>query len=91
MPERLNKLRDTVEELERELQALDEVDPETRRLLEDARSDIHEALAREEPETLDTGTLTGRLEEIARRFEATHPTLAGVLERLVNGLAQLGI
>ncbi|MBW3599484.1 MAG: DUF4404 family protein [Planctomycetes bacterium] len=91
MPERLSKLRTAVDELERELHSLDEIDPETRRLLEEARGEIREALARQQPETLDTHTLSGRLEGMARRFEATHPTLAGVLERLVNGLAQLGI
>jgi chromosome segregation ATPase len=91
MPERLEKLRAAVEDLERELHSLEEVDPETRLLLEEARREIHDALSREQHESLYEGPLSGRLESAARRFEATHPTLAGVLERLVNGLAQLGI
>lgn len=91
MPEKLEKLRTAVEELERELHSLGEIDPETRRLLEEARLEIQDALAREEPESLANGPLGSRLERVARRFEASHPTLAGVLERLVNGLAQLGI
>jgi hypothetical protein len=91
MPERLEKLRAAVEELERELHSLDEVDPPTRRLLEEARAEIQLALAGQPPPSIATGVLSGRLEHAAQRFEATHPTLAGVLERLVNGLAQLGI
>lgn len=91
MPERLDKLRAAVEDLERELHSLEEVDPETRRLLEEARAEIQTALAGEPPPSIATGALSGRLESAARRFEATQPTLAGVLERLVNGLAQLGI
>lgn len=91
MAERLDKLRAAVEELERELHSLDEVDPEARRILEEARHEIQDALARQEPDRLESGALQGRLETMAQRFEATHPTLAGVLERMVNGLAQLGI
>ncbi len=91
MAEKLEKLRAAVEELERELHSLEELDPETRQLLEEARLEIQEALAREEPEALANGPLGSRLAQVARRFEATHPTMAGVLERLVNGLAQLGI
>jgi glycine/D-amino acid oxidase-like deaminating enzyme len=91
MPERLDKLRAVVDELERELHSLDEVDPETRRLLEEAHREIQGALVSRSSERLEPRALSGRLEDVAQRFEATHPTLAGVLERLVNGLAQLGI
>jgi hypothetical protein len=98
MPDRMEKLRAAVEELERELHSLDQVDPETRLLLEEAHREIQGALAARQPENVEArlraappGSLAGRLEEAAQRFEATHPTLAGVLERLVNGLAQLGI
>jgi hypothetical protein len=91
MPERLDKLRAAVEELERELHSLQAVDPATRRLLEEAHAEIQAALAGQPPQSIATGVLSGRLENAAQRFEATHPTLAGVLERLVNGLAQLGI
>jgi hypothetical protein len=59
--------------------------------LEEAHAEIQAALSGEAPQSIATGALTGRLERVAQRFEATHPTLAGVLERLVNGLAQLGI
>jgi hypothetical protein len=91
MSERLDKLRAAVEELERELHSLDEIDPESRVLLEEAHAEIHSALAGQEAPGIATGVLSGRLEQAAHRFEVTHPTLAGVLERLVNGLAQLGI
>ena len=91
MPDRIEKLRAVVEELERELHSLGQVDPETRRVLEEAHREIQGALAGQPPSETEAGPLPTRLEQMAQRFEATHPTLAGVLERLVNGLAQLGI
>jgi polyhydroxyalkanoate synthesis regulator phasin len=90
MPERINKLRATVTELEAELAGLSEVDDETRAVLEEAVREIQDAL-HEQPETLEHQTLSDRLRDAAKDFEASHPTLYGVVTRTIDALAQMGI
>jgi hypothetical protein len=90
MPDRLEKLKSTLAELERELAAVDSLDESSREQLADAAAEIaatlrrgqrsHQTIAAED-------SLKGRLVE----FEASHPQLAIVVGRLLDGLAQLGI
>jgi hypothetical protein len=76
--------------LEAELCGLDSLDDETRDLLADAAAEIAAILRRGKrpvpPRPADT-SLHDRLVD----FEASHPQLAGILSRLMDGLAQLGI
>jgi chromosome segregation ATPase len=90
MNERLDKLRATLSELEAELQGLDSLDDDTREELADAAAEIAASLRRgkRSPETRRAeDSLEGRLVE----FEASHPQLAIIVGRLLDGLAQLGI
>lgn len=90
MPQRSEKLRATLTELESELQNLDSVDEATREQLADAAAEIAAALRRgqrSEATTRAEDSLQGRLVE----FEASHPQLAGIVTRLIDGLGQLGI
>jgi hypothetical protein len=90
MPDRLEKLRATLHELEAELRDIDSLDDETRKELAEAALEITRALARgERSEQTDevAGSLKDRLEE----FEASHPQLALIVGRLIDGLGQLGI
>jgi len=90
MPDRLDKLRAVLSELEAELRELDSIDDETREALADAAAEIATILRRGKrspaAEPVET-TLRDRVVE----FEASHPQLAGILTRLLDGLGQLGI
>jgi len=59
-------------------EALDEVREALDRVHGDEASDAESPLAR-------------RVEELAVQFEASHPVLAGLINRLTNQLASLGI
>lgn len=41
--------------------------------------------------TPDSESLMEQLKKSAREFEGSHPTLTGILQRLVDGLGQMGI
>jgi chromosome segregation ATPase len=92
MPQRSDKLRVVLSELERELAATDEVDDDLRQRLEAVRGEITAALeAGESSADLEPHSFIERLTAAEQEFEGAHPTLAGVLRRLIDGLAQLGI
>ncbi len=91
MPERLEKLRATVQELESELQSLDTLDDEARALLREAADEIHSVLEEKDPSKPAPESLTERLTHSAQEFEAEHPTLSGVVNRIVEVLRQMGI
>ena len=91
MNERLEQLRATVRELEQELAEVDSLDPATREVLSQAARDIQSALGASAPERLKSPGITARLRDAASDFETSHPTLAGVLERVIDALGQLGI
>mgnify|MGYP002626824198 CR=1 FL=1 len=96
MTHRIDQLRQTLRELETELEQVDSLDDESRQLLENAAADIHEALHKEEPLAESAApqasrTWTDRLYDVAGDFEQSHPTLSRVVGNVANALAQLGI
>ena len=91
MPRRLEKLRETLDELDRELASVDTVDPRTRALLEEARAEIQTALDQQDTDQLRSQSLIDRLKDAEQEFEASHPNLSGIVMRMINTLAQLGI
>lgn len=98
MPDRIEKLRATLRELEAELAGIDSLDEQTRSELELAREEIEAALqsrssasaAENEPWEHPSGAIE-RLRAATRDFEAEHPTLAAIVHRTIDGLGQLGI
>ena len=89
MPDRLEKLRSALAELDEELRT-GSLDDETREQLAEAAAEIAALLRRgkrSEQTRRTEDSLQGRLAE----FEASHPELAGVIARLIDGLGQLGI
>jgi hypothetical protein len=90
MPDRLEKLRATLHELEAELREIDSLDDETRKELAEAALEITRALARGE-RTEQTEEVAGSLKDRLEEFEASHPQLALIVGRLIDGLGQLGI
>lgn len=91
MPERIDKLRAALDELEQELAALDSIDPETRAVLEEAAREIHAALAKENAHEIEQQSLTQRLKNSVESFETSHPTLSRVVGRMIDVLGQMGI
>jgi hypothetical protein len=90
MAERLDKLRATLAELEAELRGLDSIDDATRDVLADAAAEIAATLRRGK-RSPQTRQAESSLKDQLAGFEASHPQLAGILTRLIDGLGQLGI
>ena len=63
MPERIEKLRATIGELESELASLSEIDDETREVLNDAVSEIQTAL-KQAPSNIEHQSLADRLQSL---------------------------
>ncbi len=90
------KLKATLAELHAELSSAGKVDPETRQFLQEALADIQRSLAAaeaapDEPREPATEGIAERLQTATARFETTHPTLAGLIERLTDLLGAAGI
>lgn len=83
----------TLQSLHQELTAADNVDDETKNALQALTGDIERVLANEnsDSESDDQKTLSERLRESVIEFEVRHPVIGGLLERLTDGLANLGI
>lgn len=84
------RLRETVSELERELDSLHSIDPETRVLLESVVGELQEVLQSDSPGE-KTESLSERITHAAQDFETSHPTLGGILSRVIDLLGQIGI
>jgi len=93
-------LRETLEELKQELDRSETLDAETRASLRETMVEIQERLEAPGPgvytpdDDEDAGIverLQERLYDVARNFEAEHPTLGASVRRVVNALANMGI
>ena len=84
-------LRNTLAGLHEQLGQTSDVDEQTRELLRSVTADIERILADEESASEVDESLTQRLEDAMRQFEVDHPMIGGLLQRLSDGLANLGI
>jgi hypothetical protein len=91
MTDNLEKLRSTLGELKEELHSLGTIDDQTRQSLEDVVQDIHSSLHSSEGTDIENHSLIERLKEAAQGFEESHPTLSGIVARMIDGLGQIGI
>ena len=91
MPERIEKLRGIVQELEAELESLESVDAQARSVLEEALEDLRVALSKTDPASLESESLVERLQTAEQEFQVSHPTISGLVLRMINALGQLGI
>ena len=90
MADQIARLRTTLSELEKELAAVDSLDDDAREQLATAAAEIAATLRRgkrSDQTLVAEDSLKTRLVD----FEASHPQLAIVVGRLLDGLAQLGI
>jgi hypothetical protein len=100
MADQSDNLRDTLARLHEQLRAAPNISPETRAALQGAVTDIH-ALLGEGTAPLTpaaSGTARARQESIVarlgsaeREFEATHPTLAGIVGSIIDAVGRMGI
>ena len=91
MPERVEKLKAIVKELETELATLGAVDTESQAVLEEAIEDLRVALGKADPQSLESETLIARLRTAEEDFHVSHPTVSGLVLRMIDALGQLGI
>ena len=85
-------LREQLSNLHAELNQVSRVDPASSRLLSELMRDIQRLLDTQDAEAAGSaGSLPERLEKIAVRFEAAHPTLAASSRRLVDLFGNIGL
>ena len=86
------KLRKQLERLHAEIEKVDKVDEQGRKLLKDLDGHIRELLRRsEDPGSTTRPDLTRGLENAIRHFEVTHPALTTALSDLLTALSNAGI
>ena len=89
-----NALRNALTKLHQELGRAQQVDPESRKLLQELARDIERLAAKPKsatPATLSQPTHRHRLEELEVKFEADHPALAATLREFIDALAKAGL
>jgi hypothetical protein len=91
MPERVEKLKSLVKELEAALETLDTADAQSQQSLADVLRDLHAALDKVDSEPIASETLAARFRTAEENFQVSHPTVSGVLLRMIDALGQLGI
>jgi hypothetical protein len=89
MQGRLDQLRATLADLAAELRSIDTIDDATRHELETAALEIISLLHRSE--NLEPSASPETLKDRLLEFEASHPNLAAVVNRLIDMLGQMGI
>lgn len=65
-----------------------ELDPETRALVRELDSDIHDLLDSDEAES---DSVLKRAKEFEANFETEHPTTVRILSEVIEALARMGI
>lgn len=81
-------LRRHLDQLRRELDAQEKLDPQTRALLEKVAADVENVI----DDDAETPSSPGdRIEAAALEFEAEHPGLARILREVGDTLAKLGV
>ncbi len=92
MSERVDKLKSLVKELEAELATLDSADVESQQALTETLRDLRTALSsRVDTESLSSESVVERLRDAEGNFQVSHPTISGLVVRMIDALGQLGI
>jgi hypothetical protein len=87
----IQNLKNTLDELQEELHAIEHLDPQTRTLLEEAKAEVDSALQRDDPESIRKESLVEQLEKVGQDFNKSHPTLSRIVGNLIDVLGQMGI
>ncbi|MEZ6060498.1 MAG: DUF4404 family protein [Planctomycetaceae bacterium] len=86
-----DELQTALQALHEELSSTREVDDSTREMLSRVTEDIQRLLSGEGERSSEAATYSSRLRDMVFEFEANHPKIGNLLERLSDGLANLGI
>lgn len=85
------RLRETLEELERELENAEAVDDRTRERLDHVVGEVQELLEESTEPRDEHRSLLERLRGATREFEKDHPALAEAVGRVATALSNMGI
>ena len=87
-----SRVLEALKTLRAELADAEDLDESSRAELERVTDDIEKQVKRDEPlPGAEKESLTGRLQEALREFEAEHPTITGAVNQVASALANLGI
>lgn len=93
-----DELRETLQQLHTELASADEIDTKSLELLNQLTADVDRIVSGTKdgssPEVADGDSemsYSDQLRSMVSTFETRHPVVSGLLERLSDGLANLGI
>jgi len=86
------RLKEHLGDLHSELLSVKIVDKDTEKLLKEIAEDVETLLAHQgEFSSAHHATIKERLEEAARHFDVSHPSLASTTRTVVNTLNNMGI
>ncbi|MCA9063121.1 MAG: DUF4404 family protein [Planctomycetaceae bacterium] len=90
-----DELLRTLQSLHSELQQAESLDAKARDALRGLATEIQEVLngqtASDQSESESEASVSDRLREAMIEFEVRHPQIGGLLERLTDGLSNMGI
>ncbi|HKV75239.1 MAG TPA: DUF4404 family protein [Gemmatimonadales bacterium] len=86
-----SRLHNLLSSLHQELKSAESVDPATRKLLEQLRSDLGPIIEAGPEPSSGYGGLRNRLRSAVVGFEASHPELARSIQGVVDSLGSYGI
>ena len=85
------ELREQLEELHAELQGVESLNDDERKLLQNLASDVREALNREDEHAEHYNSLRERLKETVAEIEASHPRITLLMRQIIDQLSFMGI
>lgn len=87
------QLLENLKQLHQLLQEENHPDPETRRLLENATTDIQRVLNSDDQgaPSMASESLSEQFRVALLNFESQHPQISGLIERITDGLSGMGI
>jgi hypothetical protein len=91
MPAPVEKLKSLVKELEAALETLDASDTASRQSLAEVLHDLRAALDKVDSEPIASASLAARFRTAEEDFQVSHPTISGLVLRMIDALGQLGI
>ena len=88
----MERLKDSLENLHRELIKAEKVDDNSKELLRGIMADIQRLLDSDtETPHKSKHSIIEDLKDSARKFELSHPELAGAINIVINSLSNIGI
>ena len=86
-----DKLHAALDQLHKQLEEAESLDPESVAQLVAAMEEIQATLQKQDRAEGSQQGLIDRLSESARSFEESHPTISGMVSRVIDMLGQMGI